>query len=382
LADHQLESAIKTYSDWDFTIKHAESVGELTQSEREKAVEGIRSLREILGEDWLSKVLVSRHPVTRYVINRAPWTRVWLGEFGEMLEHLRGSSNFAKLVEKLSEPRLFSATYFELQVAHDFGSAGYVVEFYPEWKRGEYDFAVSRDGLRYAVEASVINDAEEARWANKTFGALAMPYVFVPGTFVIGKLFKALSERRIADLKKRVDQAVKKAQETKQSTEVLIPGIIDYFVYPEGKQQEALEWARSRGLEVALEGPPPAHEYDEIGRLAKSLKEEYRQLPKDLRGIVALLDDRLWFTKGEDLYPGLVAKLEEDVYALRNLSLLVIYTNDGPEIEAPGHGPGYVISKRPRAKLYSTLVAAIANAYGEPGDVELLDVYERKRGHP
>ena len=112
------------------------------------------------------------------------------------------------------------------------------------------------------------------------------------------------------------------------------------------------------------------------------MKEEYRQLPKDLRGIVALLDDRLWFTKGEDLYPGLVAKLEEDVYALRNLSLLVIYTNDGPEIEAPGHGPGYVISKRPRAKLYSTLVAAIANAYGEPGDVELLDVYERKRGHP
>lgn len=376
MSNSSLDETIRKYSSWNFTIDHARIVDELTEEERKVSVKGIQSMRAVLGEDWLSRALRSRHPVIHYLLNQAPWTRVWLGEFGTQLEDLSKSAKFEKLLAKLTSPREFAPAHFELTVAHDFWKAGYSVEFYPKWKGGEYDFLASKSGVKFAVEASIINPAAEVVWASRTFGMLTGPYTFVPGLLVIGRIFKALSMRRISEAKKKIDLAITEVRGSGKPKELAIEGILDFLVLPEGMRQEAESWARSKGFHFGLEGPEPAHGYDEVGRIAKTMKEEYHQLPKDIHGVVALLDDNLGYMPDEDNYLRLVAQIEEDVYNLGRLSLLAIYFNNFAfEKERMLRGRNYVMANHRVDKLYSVDVLAIKNEYCDDGDINPLDVF-------
>lgn len=372
----EMDEVIKQYSSWDYTIDHAKVVDEVSEDERTTAVNGIRSMRAVLGEDWLSKVLRSRHPIIHYLLNRAPWTRVWLGDFGTELQDLSESTNFQKLSTRLTSATNFWPAHFEMTVAHDFWRAGYSIEFYPKWKGGEYDFLASKDGSKFAVEASIIYPAEEARWATRTFFMLTNPHSFEPGLLVVGKVFKALSARRIADAKKKVDGAMRRAKETGQPTEITIDGVLDFLILSAEKRQEAEAWTKRKGYQFGLEGPGPAHGYDEVGRIAKAMKEEYRQLPKDVPGVVALLDEDLGYMADARQYPKLVGQVEEDVYNQGRLSLLALYFNNFAfDTERLIRGKNFIMSNRKVGKMYSLDVLAIKNVYCDDGDVDLLQVF-------
>ena len=106
------------------------------------------------------------------------------------------------------------------------------------------------------------------------------------------------------------------------------------------------------------------------------MKEEYHQLPKDMHGVIALLDDNLGYMADEGNYPRLVAQIEEDVYNLERLSLLALYFNNFAfDKERIVRGRTYAMANRRVGKLYSMDVLAIKNVFCDDGDINLLDVF-------
>jgi len=272
------------FKDWSHHERLARKDEHLSEADIDRILLGFSQIKKILGEDFLRKAVETRHPILQYFGNIAPWTRMWLADFGNMLSGLKDSQKFAKLKQRLVSSRDFQSAISELEVAYRFKKAGFSVEFYVRHDGRECDLRIWKEGTELYIEVAIVGWSMEELKAFYILDIFMPPYMADREIRVAGKIYKILSRPRIVELKKQLDICIQEAKRKQDCVFFSQPGIVDLIIYPHSKSDEVSGWLKKKGLSSDLEGPP--YDVDEVKRVIRMFREKIPQLPKDKPGLL------------------------------------------------------------------------------------------------
>jgi hypothetical protein len=310
---------LKEFAQWKYQKNAIIKDTNLTKKEKKLTIKAIDKIANILGEHFLEEVLKDGHPIFQYLANTAPWTRLWLIRFANILTSFEDSSNFDQLIKKLRYAEGYLAVMSELEVANRFRRLDYQIDFYPKTSsRYISDFLAKKDNACVYFEVSNINWSEEKRKSVRTFDEIALVPYTVFEVETAGKIYKSLSRPRIQGLKREINHCIEKAKMEKRLLTLSIPGIIDFAVAPRTLSQEVTKWRTEIGMgDHNWEGP--LYDSNELSRIRKTFRDENRQLPKESPGVIVLYDHDIHAQNHQDFYKALTYALEEEIYEHSNL---------------------------------------------------------------
>lgn len=350
-----------TFNTWNYHEKAIQNNKELKNEDKQKAIAGLQQIRRLLGEDFLEHAFQTMHPIVSYFRNEAPWTRLWLAEFGSMLSHVQDDHGFQELKERLISKEGFFSAISELETGYRFSVAGFSVEFYPSSGKRRCDLRVQKGDTRTYIEVTIIGPSQEERETEHTFYELAWSHLSNSDIEIAGKIYKALSNPRIAEIKRKITTSIHEARRKQECIILSEPRIIDIIICPKSMSSNLSDWLRKKGLASHFEGP--SYNVDEIRRARKTLDEENRQLPKNEPGIVVLNHGRI-FMPNSDAIERLVYELEEEVYKHSNMvAAVLVFTDVVGANEAGRHGRDFVWSRKVKYRLYGENTLVIKNKY-------------------
>lgn len=315
---------IKRWSSWDYHFERIRTDEEITDADRVEILGGFKTLREIMGEEWLGQAVCSRHPLYHRLMNLIPLSQLSVARVGLQLKELESIPNIDRLCKRLMSKDKYASAEAELEVASCYREAGFVVELYPPVEGKEADLLVKIDGKEFFIEVSIVADSEDASKASRTLHELTSPFFPEHDVAMSGQIYKALSTPHIRELKRRIADAINEVRNTKECQEVTESGVCQFFIAPREKTKELKEWQKRTGIS-GLTGPPI--NVDEIRRIRKKLEKKNRQLPADKPGMIVVYGQSLTSQFFEaNFYEKLVDQLEETVYEHENLILGAIVT--------------------------------------------------------
>lgn len=357
---------------WSYHEKIVRENEELSNKDKDEIIMGLYQIKRIFGENFLLTIVQDKHPVLGYFQNTAPWTRFWLKEFGEMLSALEESLRFEEVRQKLISKINFSSALSELEIAYRFKIAGFSVEFYPKHSRYKCDLKAKKLDMKIYVEVSNIGPSEEERKTSYTFHELAEPYIFDFEVAVAGKIYKTLSHPRIAEIKREINNCVRKAKNGKKCFEVRRPGILEIIICPRSLSDRTRRWLKQKGLRPTFEGP--SYDVDEIRRVRRRFRHENRQLPKNDPGIIVLFHDNIIVEGNAESYRQLVYELEEEVYEHSNLIAgVLIFPHFVGADEETHNEANFIWSRKTKYRLGGENTLVMKNRYSRFGiDEEII----------
>ena len=347
---------------WSYHEKIIRENKELSNKDKDEIFMGLYQIKRILGEDFLLTSVQDKHPVLGYFRNTAPWTRFWLKEFGETLSALEESLRFEKVRQKLISKENFSSAISELEIAYRFKIAGFSVEFYPKHGRYECDLKAKKLDTKVYVEVSNIGPSEEEQKTSYTLHELAKPYIFDFEVAVAGKIYKTLSHPRIAEIKREINNCVRKAKKEQECFLVSKPGILDIIICPRSLSDQTRRWLKQKGLRSTFEGP--SYDVDEIRRARRRFRHENKQLPKNDPGLIVLFDDNIVVEGDAESYRRLGYELEEEIYEHSNLIAgVLIFPHFVGADEETHHEANLVWSRKTKYRLGGENTLVMKNRY-------------------
>lgn len=270
---------------WDYHFALIREDKELPKTEKGSTLEGWAKLRQILGEDWLKEAVATHHPLLHQFLNWAPWQRIRLAEFGDILSTLQPFETSESLKLRLLNPKSFSDAEAELWTVSALQKVSLPLTIaYPKGGKRPRTSIVQMGHQDVCIQATTITEADEEKRLRKTFDAFAYSFSFIQGVTVLGKLYKSLSSPRINELKREIYDSVEKVNADKQSRLISKEGIIDCFISTQDKPDEAKHWYNKMGLLGLWNGP--SSNVDEIKRSKARIIEKTSQLGWKPRAIV------------------------------------------------------------------------------------------------
>lgn len=331
---------------WEYHLEQARIDKNLTPTRKEKTLAGIRKMREIFGEDWLKEAARTKHPIFYNLCNEAPWARFWLADFGAKLAELKSVQNFDKLKSRLMERKEFHGAEAEMRVAVRLKKSGLLKFLKARHDRKTPDLEVESDGHKVNVEVKNMGTPESIKLASRTLRALAASSSCAESKYNVKVAFKArkiLSTPHIQELRDKIFSNAKKATKEKRCMNIIEPRVVgrevfDCLIAPREKLNYLKKWRERKSIARSWEGPLP--EMNEVNRVAKSLINAHRQLPKNEPGLIVICQNNLTYGWNIDFpsylnlnsYLKIVDELEEKVYEHSNLIaavLVISYYFDG-----------------------------------------------------
>lgn len=305
---------------WDFHLDEVKSGSDFSKSDKEKVIEGISNLRKLFGEDWIIKKFEENHPVSHYFLNTAPWTRIYLSDFGLRMNEACKITNFEYILKRLDNPNEYDGARHELDLLTSLMRLGIKSEFcYNKSERGP-DIISTFGDRDVFFEIKSMRDSSDWIESGKVMGKLVYPFLFMD-VGVIGKVHKIVYEPRINYFLEKMRDVAENVKKDGKPREFSEDGVLDFYFFPKEMIEESRKWSVMKGIS-GIEGPN-IYPDGGIRRLLGSLHEKAKQLPKDDPGIVVLFDSRLSFNL--ENFEKLVDGLEESVYAYPNMIGLIIF---------------------------------------------------------
>jgi hypothetical protein len=119
------------YHRWNRYIKQWEVTERSFPSGLSHSQDTILSLRKFLGDNsWLAGALKNGHPIFRYLLNKASWSRWVLTRMAKSLDALKGEEGFTNLLRRIRTKQKFAEAQSVLEVAYKFHRAGLWVVVY------------------------------------------------------------------------------------------------------------------------------------------------------------------------------------------------------------------------------------------------------------
>lgn len=349
---------------WSYHETVIQESKDLSSVDKEQILTGLHQIRRILGKSFLEIIVQQRNPILSYFRNTAPWTRFWLKEFGEMLSTLETSLRFERIKQKLISKEDFSSAISELEIAYRFAIAGFSVEFYPKHGRYECDLLVQKSDKKVYVEVSNIGPSQEERKSSYTLNELTKSFMFDPEIQVDGKIYKWLSNPRIAEIRNEIKIKVQKAKKEDKCFEISHPGIVDIIICPRSLSARAHNLLKQKRTGSHFEGP--SYDIDEMRRVGRTIRDENKQLPKNEPGLIVLFNDNIAVEGDAESYQELADEIEEEIYERSNLiGGVLIFPHFVGSDEGSGYEEDFAWSRRTRYRLGGENTLIIKNRYSK-----------------
>lgn len=295
----EILEAAKEYGDWGRYILSCEAVEGITDEEKERAREALQNLRQVLGETFLRKAILKRHPISRIILNNALWTRQWLIRLADEFAALSTAEGFSEILRRFKKPDTAVETESVLRVAFLFKRAGFTVSFEPEVSvtqqsgqiRQKYpDLKLIDDETKeeIIVEVSMLalSASQKRAIALSDFTPFFILDVLGPQNLIIyAEMSESFDESRVDEtvllLTKLADEAAKAGE-----FRTLVNKYIAAGIAPRTDEERLKEWASERGISPGFAGPLVSS--DEIARTRMKIRDKLGQLPEDRPGIIVI----------------------------------------------------------------------------------------------
>jgi hypothetical protein len=316
------EKTLRDWASWDYWTQMISAQEGLDPDAKEAALRGLSELRRLLGESWLGDAVRDRHPILNTLINSAPWTRFWIGDFARKLHDLEEMPGFAYLLVRLERAGEYEGALAELYIAWRLHVKGLRIELSSEVEGRAPDILIRGDPPVY-VEVAVPRPSHERQKADRVMMNLGIFSLHQdPGVLTGGQIHHVLPERLMAKFQRQIKEAIDRVKATGEPVEIHDPGVVDFYLVPKANQELIAQWTSEGKVNQVL--GPQIHT-SEIFRLVRMLGEKIRQLPNDGAGIVVLYDT---YASIETPRKIIVAELDEAIYRHPKITTAVIVTRN------------------------------------------------------
>lgn len=357
---------------WEFHLTYAVQTDSLKHEEKTQVLHGLTKLRQVFDDDWLRQARKEHHPLAAYILNKAPWSQLWLAEFGTKLDALKKLANFDRLARRLRSSTEYTGAEAEVEAAAKLVTASITdIELYPrvevKGKPKEPELRAIVDGEDVYFEVTALREPKDSLDAWRTHQELAYA-LFDRETLhqllYFCQIHKILSKPRVAELKSKIKRAIAEVKQTRKYAYIGEQGVLDYLVIHRSKQEQCDALVNRFGMKKEISGPP--FERDDIRRLKHKLREKSRQLPEDKPGVMVVFGNLIYFGSPERFYEDLVYQVEETVYNLDNVVLAAIISKTGElgQVSEVNQKPHYILVRKSR-NLVQESVVVFKNRYSK-----------------
>lgn len=177
----------------------------LSEDEKNVVLDGLTKLSRVFDGDWLRQARRQHHPLLGYLLNKAPWSQLWLAEFRKKVEACKGLPKFVRLEKRLRNDKEYAGAEGEVEIVAKLIAAGIIdIELHPtvtvEGKPKEPDLRATVDGEGIYFEITALGESEDSVKARETHQELAFP-LFDPEIVRFYRIHKILSNRRMPNIK-------------------------------------------------------------------------------------------------------------------------------------------------------------------------------------
>jgi len=321
-----MKDNLEKYFNWNTWIEDIKMNENLPVLVRERAMKALIILRKHLGEDFLKYAVKTGHPLFSVLVNRAPWTRMWLAWLGECIRRLESYKGFTNVLKEFTDVRKHEHALLVLDFAFRFAKTGFEIVFEPKVERGKKaDFMIVdvNTSEKLYVEASVLGPSKTEKEAEETMSAITnILFQSLMGRKLLyaGRIFKYLSPLHLRDIQQRIREALDTAV-NEGISEISEPGAVELCIAREDYRKCIEDWCKRRKLKVGeIIGPPI--DINEVFRLIRKIEREQEQLDKNFLNIL-LLDVPVFSLRLGDIRRA-INVLEEYVYRYDHILFCVI----------------------------------------------------------
>ena len=312
------------YLEWDGIAKNCESL-DLPKLDKKKAIRAIEELKRILGDDFPRNAIEHNHPLFANVINRAPWTRIWLTQFYESLASFENQGNFESLITRIKDPMKFPEALSVLDYAWKFKQSDFDIEFDPDLtkldskKVPDIKITNTHSAEDTYVEVSMLKPSRIQRDAHVTLWEIQKS-ILASFMLMSGRIYKSLSPKHLQETAEKVEKTMMKAKKDKSFECLHIPNVIDIAFAPESDKELLEAWAEEHELKVGtLNGPSIG--VDENLRIKRKIEHKQKQVPSEHANIIVIQNTGFIYYRDIE---AVITELEEEVYRFPHLLGVIV----------------------------------------------------------
>lgn len=310
---------------WDDVKVEGGSKPDFSPLELQQLEDAKQHLSRFFGDDFPQAKVP--HPFHAMLFNRAPWTRKEIIQFYRSLVLSSSFDNRDGLHKRLLDPNGFREAKSVLDCAVLFAEAGFSVDIEPSLETiGSTrlpDLKITAPVVKdsFFVEVSTVGESREELEARSKFDRITFKFFLQDKVLWRGRLHRIPSDKRMVEIEARLDQAIERCRLNQSMEIVSIPGILDVWLAPAGRESKLGDLAKSSGLDNgSFEGPSTDPRL--VPRLKERVLEKARQLPEGEPGVIWIrLDQVLGFhLKPDELWE----TLSEFIQAFSHVVALVL----------------------------------------------------------
>jgi len=317
---------------WDHFIKVTDFIEGLSIEEKELAKEAYRSLKNILGEDFLKDMMYRNHPLLMKISNRIPNARKWVIQFANTLEKIKTSPKFPKLIQNLIHHG--DTTLTEIAIIGKFVSNDFNVKIYPDIlinsKSKETDIVINLPIYLKDIfvevtvlELPTIQKEVEEIWDKIDNTIRGVNFSLFITTVVYNKISNKHLQKILEKIK-LIAHDVTSSQIFRFYSE---ENLLDVGISFSSQSQEYLDWCKTKRIEPNSYSEKFIN-IDERSRLQLKVNkklEQVLQLPIDNPGILVIHSNNLFGILGS--YKTYMTALQQMIAKYDNIIALILTTD-------------------------------------------------------
>lgn len=357
---HSIFRESTDYYNWDKYLEQLALI-ELSRPNKKRAKDALIYLRSIFGEKFLKKCFRSSHPLRYEFTNSAPIARLRLIRLADSLRSMAGLQGFDGIFERLLRAHQYAEAATVIETASEFRSMGFTIVFEPHvdifsrlgkvtTKYPDLMILNPKTGERVFVEVSRLRQSVGQIRSENTFHTIwgllfqamndsstievdeetktAVFHHILP----FANIYQDFEGKELIDVVGKIKVLVKKVHLSNKFQELAITDKIEVAISPRDDHTKAKKWAKMRGIDDLVQGPPiPLHE---THRTRVKIGTKIRQLPPESPGIIVIptTDTLMFFTYGA---ADIVRDIESELLKYPQLLCVVLSSQAGES----GAGP-------------------------------------------
>lgn len=353
---HKVFQTQEDHLKWDKYVEQIDLIN-LTNKQKNDALEAIQYLRELLGENFLRRCWQHRHPFLFRMFNSAPVSRLELTRFAESLKDLSFATGFDEWVKKFKktkEPEKFTESETVLENAHKFRRAGFDIEFEPRIqvklpsgqmrdKNPDLKITNPQNGEEIFVEVSQMKSSDDEVKSSETFYLLwrlihraidentviesdkSGNTVVTASIYPYVKILRGLDSKELEQVTKEITFLIETVKQTQKFQTLVIEDKVEIAVAPLSEQHKAEQWAKDRKMTNFVESPLVPMRETQRARI--KIADKIKQLPENKPGIIIIPAGILMFYAYALEY--ILLDLESEMEKFPQLLFVSLYSHVG-----------------------------------------------------
>lgn len=337
------------FLEWNHHIESLEDMSGFEGQEKQEAQEALLYLQTVLGDDFLRRCstetpFVARHPVLRWLANRAAGSRRSITRFAEQLRILDGSLNFGNVLARLHDVTQFDHDALLIKAASRLVSDGLRARFEPtmDVKNNQrqpdlkLEDALTRETLflEVATQTSSLKEREITDTNSAVFGAVfAISYDLC----LSGRWHQTPSPEVLGDVLERIQRSGVRALADRTLVEVEEEGILEVAMcHRDGKESLLDPWSAKRGLSgCGLTGPVMIS--NDTARIKWRIRRKQMQLPHSNANVILIQAPDAFLRAGG--VRRVICEVEEGILEYDHVHLVIVHGEyiDSRAVPFTGH---------------------------------------------